>query len=232
MSLSLIGSYRAVPSVVIQRRSGWLGRVGVVVVTVEAAFWVEAIYLVSDGGDGLLDEAACVGDLTGDGRVDLQDLVIQLGNYATRSGASPEDGDLDGDGDQDVLSASSGDGKIAWYENTDGMGAFGPEQTITTSLRATRSVFAVVRAGGGDQDLPSASRGFRAPFPLRRLVGCAAPVRAGRGRLLDDDFSKASPEPRSATLPPEHIAISCQGKAIVAFQVVMFGSVSNYGVLD
>ena len=28
-------------------------------------------------------------------------------------------GDLDGDGDQDVLSASSGDDKIAWYENTE-----------------------------------------------------------------------------------------------------------------
>ena len=28
--------------------------------------------------------------------------------------------DLDGDGDLDVLSASSSDDKIAWYENTDG----------------------------------------------------------------------------------------------------------------
>ena len=33
--------------------------------------------------------------------------------------------DLDGDGDMDVLSASSCDGKIAWYENTDGRGTFG-----------------------------------------------------------------------------------------------------------
>ncbi len=29
-------------------------------------------------------------------------------------------GDVDGDGDIDVLSASRFDGKIAWYENTDG----------------------------------------------------------------------------------------------------------------
>ena len=29
-------------------------------------------------------------------------------------------GDLDGDGDLDVLSASRDDDKIAWYENTDG----------------------------------------------------------------------------------------------------------------
>ena len=30
--------------------------------------------------------------------------------------------DVDGDGDLDVLSASSEDNKIAWYENTDGAG--------------------------------------------------------------------------------------------------------------
>ena len=38
--------------------------------------------------------------------------------------------DLDGDGDNDVLSASRGDSKIAWYENTNGHGSFGPEQLI------------------------------------------------------------------------------------------------------
>ena len=38
--------------------------------------------------------------------------------------------DLDGDGDADVLSASSEDDKIAWYENLGG-GSFGSEQVIT-----------------------------------------------------------------------------------------------------
>ena len=38
--------------------------------------------------------------------------------------------DLDGDGDADVLSASRFDDKIAWYENTDGKGAFGNQQVI------------------------------------------------------------------------------------------------------
>ena len=33
--------------------------------------------------------------------------------------------DLDGDGDMDVVSASMNDDTIAWYENTDGRGAFG-----------------------------------------------------------------------------------------------------------
>src|SRR5690606_4680577 len=40
--------------------------------------------------------------------------------------------DLDGDGDMDVVSASSNDHKIAWYEN-DGLGNFGPQQVITTN---------------------------------------------------------------------------------------------------
>ncbi len=54
----------------------------------------------------------------------------------------------------------------------------------------------------------------------------------GRGRLWVDDLSKASPELRSPILPPEDIAIVFQGEAIVSFQAMMFGSVSNYGVLD
>ena len=41
-------------------------------------------------------------------------------------------GDLDGDGDMDVLSASRDDDKIAWYEN-DGTGQFGSQQAITNS---------------------------------------------------------------------------------------------------
>ncbi len=44
------------------------------------------------------------------------------------------DADLDGDGDADVLSASSG--KVAWYENLGG-GAFGPQQVIATALSST-----------------------------------------------------------------------------------------------
>ena len=58
--------------------------------------------------------------------------------------------DLDGDGDQDILSASFDDDKIAWYENTDGMGAFGPPQVITTAAGNALSVFAADLDGEGD----------------------------------------------------------------------------------
>ena len=39
--------------------------------------------------------------------------------------------DLDQDGDLDMLSASLRDDKIAWYENLDGEGTFGPQRVIS-----------------------------------------------------------------------------------------------------
>ncbi len=50
--------------------------------------------------------------------------------------------DVDGDGDLDVLSASSGDDKIAWYENTDGRGTFRPQHVITTAADYGRDRYA------------------------------------------------------------------------------------------
>ncbi|WP_298511586.1 T9SS type A sorting domain-containing protein [uncultured Kordia sp.] len=66
--------------------------------------------------------------------------------------------DIDGDGDLDVLSASIYDNKIAWYENTDGLGTFGSQQTITTSAYRARVVKASDIDGDGDLDVISASR--------------------------------------------------------------------------
>ncbi|MFQ5417532.1 MAG: FG-GAP-like repeat-containing protein, partial [Myxococcota bacterium] len=60
--------------------------------------------------------------------------------------------DLDGDGDTDVLSASGDDGKVAWYENTDGLGTFGPQQVIATLSTAT-SVFGTDVDRDGDIDV-------------------------------------------------------------------------------
>jgi len=65
--------------------------------------------------------------------------------------------DLDGDGDEDVLSASATDNKIAWYENTGG--SFSPQKTITTDANLAESVYATDIDGDGDQDVLSASNG-------------------------------------------------------------------------
>ena len=63
--------------------------------------------------------------------------------------------DVDGDGDMDLLSASGGDDKIAWYENG-GNQTFTP-RTISTVADGARSVFAVDMDGDGDLDVLSAS---------------------------------------------------------------------------
>jgi len=65
--------------------------------------------------------------------------------------------DLDGDGDVDVLSSSYGDDTIAWYENTYGLGGFGPENLITTAANGANQVFAADLDGDGDADVISAA---------------------------------------------------------------------------
>lgn len=65
--------------------------------------------------------------------------------------------DLDNDGDMDVLSASSFDNKIAWYENIDGLGTFGPQRILTNSALSTRDVYAADLDGDGDKDVIAAS---------------------------------------------------------------------------
>ncbi len=65
--------------------------------------------------------------------------------------------DIDGDGDLDVLSASYNDNKIAWYENTNGMGVFGAQQVISTNATGTQKVIAFDIDGDGNVDVLSSS---------------------------------------------------------------------------
>merc|ERR1712185_562199 len=67
--------------------------------------------------------------------------------------------DVDGDGDVDVLSASTGDDTIAWYENADGAGATWTYHEISTLADGAYSVFAIDVDGDGDVDALSASEG-------------------------------------------------------------------------
>lgn len=61
--------------------------------------------------------------------------------------------DVDGDGDLDVLSASFSDGRIAWYENLDGLGSFGPQKRISSTTNGATSVSAADLDGDGDLDI-------------------------------------------------------------------------------
>ena len=65
--------------------------------------------------------------------------------------------DLDNDGDMDIVSASSTDDAIAWYEND---GAANPSFTaadIATSADNAMSVFVADMDNDGDMDIVSAS---------------------------------------------------------------------------
>ena len=55
-----------------------------------------------------------------------------------------------------MLSASSTDSSVAWYENLGG-GAFGPRQVITGAARGARSVHATDLDGDGDIDVLAAA---------------------------------------------------------------------------
>jgi len=64
--------------------------------------------------------------------------------------------DIDGDGDMDILSTSTNDKKIAWFENTDGQGTFSTPKNIMTNANDPRSVFATDLDGDGDVDVLAA----------------------------------------------------------------------------
>ncbi len=65
--------------------------------------------------------------------------------------------DLDGDGDMDVLSASSLDDKIAWYESDGASPPVWTPRTISTAALGARAVFAIDVDGDDDVDVLSAS---------------------------------------------------------------------------
>jgi hypothetical protein len=64
--------------------------------------------------------------------------------------------DLDGDGLQDALSASTGDRKIAWYKN-EGNGTFGSQQVIDAPASSANGVYAADMDGNGTIDVLSSS---------------------------------------------------------------------------
>lgn len=81
--------------------------------------------------------------------------------------------DLDGDGDVDVLSASSFDDTIAWYENL-GAGAFGARQVISASVDQAESVQAADLDGDGMLDVLAAAGGTDDELSWFRNLGGGA----------------------------------------------------------
>ena len=66
-------------------------------------------------------------------------------------------GDVDNDGDLDMVCPSRLDGKITWYKNTDGLGNFILEQTVSSNLISPISIKLTDIDSDGDLDLVSDS---------------------------------------------------------------------------
>ncbi|MAD33225.1 MAG: hypothetical protein CMJ88_05655, partial [Planctomycetes bacterium] len=122
----------------------------------------QSVYAADVDGDGDLDMLSAA---RFDNKIAWYENTDGLGTFGAQQIISTNaDGaysvyaaDVDGDGDFDVLSASRNDGKIAWYENTDGQGTFGAQQVINTNANGARSVHAADIDGDGDIDVLSAS---------------------------------------------------------------------------
>ncbi len=134
------------------------------IITTDAAGAL-SVYAADLDGDGDMDvlsasycddKIAWYENTDGQGTFGPQQIITTDAIFATSVYAT----DIDGDGDMDVLSASGElSGKIAWYENTDGQGTFGPQQIITTEADGATSVYATDMDGDGDMDVLSASSG-------------------------------------------------------------------------
>ncbi len=115
-------------------------------------------------GDGDLDVVGN-GNAPDVARIFWYENLDGLGNFGTRRVIRDFSvyanmlfvADADGDGDMDVFSASNGDNEVAWHENLDGLGNFGPKKIITNSLSFAFAVYVADLDNDNDMDVLATS---------------------------------------------------------------------------
>jgi len=119
------------------------------------AKWVQPADLDGDGDLDVLsaseqdDTIAWYENTDGDGSFGAAQTLSTTADGVQEAHAA----DVDGDGDLDVVAALENDGTVAWYENTDGAGSFGTQQTIATGLDAPTTIATADVDGDGDLDV-------------------------------------------------------------------------------
>lgn len=95
---------------------------------------VKVVDANNDGHNDILittmydDKVSWYKNTTGNGTFAVEKKVY----YIAESPNSIDYGDIDNDGDLDLLSSSSSDNKLAWYKNVDGLGTFSDRQKLIT----------------------------------------------------------------------------------------------------
>ena len=140
-----------------------LGNFGIQQILEVGDVYATSIYSVDIDGDGdndvistlrLADEIVWYENTDGKGNFSSKKVITNSADWGTSVYAI----DIDGDGDIDVISASQNDNKIAWYENTNGLGNFSSQKIITTNASGAQFVYASDIDNDGDMDIISASK--------------------------------------------------------------------------
>ncbi|MEM6721095.1 MAG: T9SS type A sorting domain-containing protein [Bacteroidota bacterium] len=147
-----------------QKNIGGLGHFGLENILESGILDATSVYSVDIDNDGdndiiatlkLLDEVVWYENLDGLGNFSQKQIITSYADSATSVFAA----DIDGDGNIDVISSSSDDDKIAWYQNLDGQGSFGVQEIISNSADKAESVYAADMDEDGDVDVISISEG-------------------------------------------------------------------------
>ncbi|WP_178985491.1 T9SS type A sorting domain-containing protein [Winogradskyella helgolandensis] len=130
--------------------------------TVSSAPNVKLLYTFDIDDDG---DADIISASSSNGKLSWYENINGLGEFGSEQIISINSGnvtsiffsDIDSDNDFDVLTSSSLDNSISWYENTNGLGLFGSQNIISSNTSAVSSVYAADINSDGFIDIVSAS---------------------------------------------------------------------------
>jgi len=150
---------------------------------------VELFDLDRDGDLDVLTAAATGGDVAwhvnpghaAGAPISFQHQLVDGGAATVRHATA---GDLDGDGDLDIVAAVTGENAVEWYAG-DGTGRFTSAMMAATAVTAVRSVDVGDVDGDGDLDIAFAETGAIRPGWLENLGGA---VPSFARRTLPDAF--------------------------------------------
>ncbi len=91
-------------------------------------------------------------------------------------------GDLDGDGDLDLVTGSIAADEVAWFRN-DGTGTFGEAQILTQTVNGVHTVAVADLDGDGDIDHEEVD--YRADFVINNELSWVAELNRGEALLLE-----------------------------------------------